>query len=82
MEGLLSLTIVSPNGVLFEGKVKYIHLPGVMGQFTILPLHAPLITQLCKGVITFHEIDTKKEIDIKGGFIEVKHDVVSVCVEQ
>lgn len=82
MDSLLNLTIVSPDGVLFEGKVKNIHLPGIMGQFSIMPQHAPLITQLDKGVITFYDNDLKKEINIKSGFIDVKHDVVSICVEQ
>lgn len=81
MDRSLSLTIVSPDGILFEGKVKSVQLFGVMGSFTILPLHAPLISQLSQGKI-FIEGEEKKEFVIKGGFVEVKQDIVSVCVEQ
>lgn len=82
MDKTLNLTIVSPEGVLFEGKVKSLLLPGVMGLFAVMPLHAPLITQLAQGVITFYEKEHKQEIVIKRGFVEVKQNVVSVCVEQ
>lgn len=82
MDRSLSLTIVSPDGMLFEGKVKSVQLPGVMGSFTILPLHAPLISQLVQGAVTFNYGEEKREFVIKGGFVEVKQDVVSVCVEQ
>lgn len=78
---LLQLTIVSPEGVLYEGKVGLVTLPGAAGSFTILPEHAPLISSLRKGILKYEENDEKKSLEIESGFVEVKDNIVSVCVE-
>ena len=44
MEGLLHLEIFSPEKEIFSGEVEHVTLPGTMGSFTILPLHAPIIS--------------------------------------
>lgn len=39
----LQLNIVSPEKELFNGEVSQVTLPGLLGQFTILPNHAPIV---------------------------------------
>lgn len=43
--------LISPERVVFEGQVKSLVLPGVEGDMTILPGHAPLVTMLRPGMI-------------------------------
>ena len=62
----MKLEIVSPDGILFEGETESVSFPGVAGSFDILPHHAPLIAALKAGTIRF---------------VEVKDDILSVCVE-
>lgn len=82
MEKIMDMTIATPEGILFEGQVKDAKFPGVMGAFMVLPLHAPLISALSGGRIICTPVDgPPAEFPIKGGFVEVKKNLISVCVE-
>ena len=39
----LHLSIVSPEKSIFDGDVKIVTLPGMIGSFSILPGHAPIV---------------------------------------
>lgn len=79
---ILQLIIASPNGVLYEGSVELVTLPGEMGSFTILPGHAPIISSLQDGNVKYQENGSLHELNIRSGFVEVSNDIVSVCVER
>ena len=78
----IQLSIVSPECILFKGNVTSITLPGEMGEFTVLLNHAPLISPLTEGKIKYINEIGERSLDIKGGFVDVSRNVVSVCVEQ
>ena len=40
----LHLSIVSPEKSIFDGNVKIVTLPGMIGSFSILPGHAPIVS--------------------------------------
>ena len=73
---------MSPEHVLEECKASFVRLPGKKGAFEVLVNHAPLITSLDKGDVEYgtSEGDTKK-VSVKSGFVEIKDNKVSVCVE-
>ncbi len=77
----LHLIVVSPESTLFDGKVEIVTLPGEMGSFSVLHGHAPLISSLVKGAIRYREDELEKSIAISSGFVEVKDNIVSACVE-
>lgn len=77
----LQLNIISAEKKIFSGNVSSVTLPGELGGFSILPDHAPLVSSLREGVITYEVGGTPTEVQIKGGFIEVNHNIVTVCVE-
>ncbi len=77
----LHLKIISPEKIEFDGEVQHVTLPGTMGRFEILENHAPIISSLKEGMVEYTPADGKKEMQIKGGFIEVKDNEVSLCVE-
>lgn len=78
----MKLEILSPVHSLFKGEVSAITLPGTLGSFTVLKDHAPLISSLAEGVVRYvMEDGQEKELPIKRGFVEVKQNEVSVCVE-
>lgn len=52
-----------------------------MGEFEILINHAPIISTLVEGRVVYTINSEKKTIMVKGGFVEVKKNVVSLCVE-
>lgn len=78
---LLTLTVVSPERTVFQGKVRYVEIPGISGLFSVLPGHAPLITSLTEGILKFKGGETTHRFEVTGGFVEVNKDTVSVCVE-
>lgn len=74
------LKIISAEKVLFEGEASSVTLPGEMGQFTVLPRHASLVSTLSKGKIKYAEGSEHREIDVEGGIVDVDNDIVSVCI--
>ena len=47
----------------------------------ILPGHAPLISELRTGVLSYNEDGTTFQLHVSGGFVEVNDDRVSVLAE-
>lgn len=82
MADVLNMKISSPNGILFRGKVAKASFPGAEGNFMVLPRHAPIIAALAAGVIKYTtDAGTQGDITVKGGFVEVNKDRITVAVE-
>lgn len=76
----MKLDILSVTGVVADCEISSIIFPGVQGSFGIWPGHTPMISVLGEGVITYFTPE-KKEIEIKGGFVKIQSDIVTVCLE-
>lgn len=81
----MTLKIISPKEILFEGEVKIVTLPGAMGKFTVLKNHASIISSLVKGTVSFNqneaaENENTRKVEITGGIAVVKNNIVSVCL--
>ena len=79
--GVIELEILSPGKTVFAGQVSCVRLPGAKAPFAVFPGHAPLVSLLCKGDVTWVVAGQEQEMSIEGGFAEVKDDKVTVCVE-
>lgn len=79
----MELEIISPDGILFKGETDYVSFPGTAGPFDVLPHHAPMIAALEAGTIRYQvkEKEKQQEIKIQSGFVEIKNDLLSVCIE-
>lgn len=79
---MMQLKIVSPEKILFVGEVGRVVVPGSIGMFEILENHAPIISSLEKGVVTYKPAGTEAtSLEIQGGFVEVQKNEVRLCVE-
>ena len=78
---MLKLKIVSPEKIEFDGEVQSVLVPGTLGSFEILQNHAPIISSLEKGVVTYETAEGKKSLEIIGGFVSVNQNQVNLCVE-
>ena len=77
----MTLSIISSYSILFQGEAESVTLPGVKGSFTVLRNHAPLISVLAPGkVICKMDGGESKEIEVKGGLVDVADNKISVCV--
>ena len=74
----LHLSIVSPEKSIFDGDVKIVTLPGMIGSFSILPGHAPIVSSLKAGTLSYTTME--HTMDIQGGFVEMSDGTVSACV--
>ena len=77
----MKLSIYSPEKTIFNGEVQSISVPGMKGSFEVLDNHAAIISTLGEGTIIYKTPEIK-ELLIKGGFINVTHNHVSVCIEE
>lgn len=78
---MLKLRIVSPERVVYDGDVESVKVPGTLGAFEILKDHAPIISSLTVGKVEYQAPDRLYSIEVKGGFVEVQKNEVSLCVE-
>lgn len=78
----MNLILLTPEGEVFRGPVEKVTLPGVSGQFTVLPHHAAIISALESGTVSYRTGGEEKTFAVKNGFVEVSRNVVSVCAEQ
>lgn len=79
MENKLELSIVTPYGEIFNGYIKNINLPGVDGEFGVLPNHCDLLSLLKAGVIEFSKENGEKElVAINWGYVEVTSSRVDI----
>ncbi len=78
----MKLEIVTPGGLIYEGDVKMVTLPGKEGEFGVLPGHASLVSLLDTGVITVETAEGKEiMIAINHGYVKVDENKVSCIVD-
>ena len=77
----MKLEIITPEKIYFTGEVTSVTLPGTSGLFTVWENHAPLISSLKEGKISYMTNKTETDLMIQGGFAEVSKNVVTVCLE-
>ncbi len=78
---MLKLRIIAPDRMVFEGEVESVTLPGTVGSFTVLDRHAPIISSLDNGKISYKDANGQTDIVVRSGFAEVSHNILSICVE-
>lgn len=78
----IKLSIVTPNGMIFDGDVKTVTLPGKEGEFGVLPGHSSLVSSLTVGVIVIErENNSTDAIAINWGHVKVSETSVDVLVD-
>lgn len=79
---MISIKILSPLGTIYDGEALHATFPGEAGAFAVYPSHAPIISTLVKGNIVCFPANGEKQIfSIQNGFVEVRDNQVTVCVE-
>lgn len=73
-------TVVSPERPLFDGTVDHLVVPGIEGELGVYPRHAPLIGSLGPGVVRLTAGTHVERFGIRGGFLHVKKNVVTLLV--
>jgi len=67
--------------VLSEEGVDEVVAPGIEGELTVLPMHAPLLTMIKPGVMRIKRGNDETDMAITGGFLEVRDDRVTILAD-
>jgi F-type H+-transporting ATPase subunit epsilon len=78
---MLRLEIVTPEKRILDAEVDSVTVPTASGEAGILPNHAPLISALKPGVLTYTNRGATDKLVVSSGFVEVNTDTVSVMVD-
>ena len=78
---MLTVTVISPEAVLFEGTTDSVIAPAFDGELGILTGHAPMMTLLGKGTLRVGSADGKR-FAIEGGFLQVVENQVRIVTER
>ncbi len=78
----LTLEIVTPERQVAEDSAQEVQLPGGRGYLGILPGHAPLLTELGVGEVTYRKGGEHHHIAVIHGFAEILPDRVIVLAER
>jgi len=78
---MLKLEIVTPEKKVFDESVDSVTVPTASGEAGILPNHAPLISALKPGILSYSNKGTTERLAVAGGFVEVSSNKVSVLTD-
>lgn len=77
----IQLEIVTPERRVVHESVDEVVLPGIEGYFGVLPGHAPFLTALGVGEITYRIAGRSVHLAVASGYCEVLRERVSVLAE-
>jgi F-type H+-transporting ATPase subunit epsilon len=75
------LEIVTPEKLVVKDSAEEVQIPGRNGYLGVLPGHAPLITELGAGEISYRSRGQLHRFSLAWGFAEVLPDRVTVLAE-
>ena len=84
MARTLLCEIVTPEHIVYKNEVRMAVAMTTTGEIGILPLHAPLVSQLAPGEIRLQHGEKANEwetFSVSGGYIQVHEDKVLVLAD-
>jgi F-type H+-transporting ATPase subunit epsilon len=81
MADTFQLEIVTPEKKVVDTSAEEVQIPGKDGYLGVLPGHAPLITELGVGEISFRDGATEQRLAVAWGFAEVLPGKVTILAE-
>jgi F-type H+-transporting ATPase subunit epsilon len=81
MADTIQLEIVTPEKLVVNTTATEVQIPGKGGELGILPGHAPLITEIAVGEISYRSGGEQKRISVAWGFAEVLPEKVTILAE-
>ncbi len=78
MEEKIQLEVVTPYGPVLRKKVDEVVAQSTEGEFGVLPGHAPFITSLEIGMLTYKNGPTVEHMFINSGYAHIEAGTLSV----
>ncbi len=77
----IHLEVVTPSGPVVSEDVDIVTAPGVGGDFGVLANHAPFLSTIKTGTMSFTKDKQTKYLMVSGGFSEVSNNKITFLVE-
>ncbi|MBK5912693.1 ATP synthase F1 subunit epsilon [Rhodothalassium salexigens] len=83
MADTVQFELVSPERLMVDKAVAMVVIPGMEGDFGVLPGHAPAISTIRPGVIEVYERDgaAPERLFVRGGLADVRAEGLIVLAE-
>src|ERR1044071_8556176 len=81
MAETIQLEIVTPERLVVNEAVEYIEIPGKTGYLGVLPGHAPLISELAAGELSYRMGNQTRRVAVAWGFAEILQTKVTILAE-
>lgn len=81
MANQIRLEVVTPTGAIVNEDVDIVNAPGYGGDFGVLANHAPFLSTIKIGTLTFEKDKKRENLMISGGFCEVSNNQITFLVE-
>ncbi len=77
----LQLEVVTPKGAVVSEDVDIVTAPGYGGEFGVLANHAPLLSTIKIGTLSYKKGGREEVLMVSGGFCEVSNNKITFLVE-
>ena len=82
MADILHLRLVTPERLLLDEEVDEVTAPGAVGEFGVFPDHAPFLSSLQPGRLSYKQNGHTQSLAVSDGFAEVVDNLMTVlCTE-
>ena len=81
MADKLKLEVVTPYKTVLSEEVDEITATGSLGEFGVLPGHAPFLTSLKIGEFSYKRDGASVSMAMNWGYLEVENDKVIILVD-
>lgn len=78
---MLKLEIVTPERRVIDAEVDAVTVPTASGEVGILSSHAPLVSAVKPGVLSYSIKGASEKIAVSAGFVEVNDNKVAILVD-
>ena len=77
----IHLEVVTPSGAVVSEEVDIVTAPGVSGEFGVLANHAPFLSTIKTGTLSYKKDRISQYLMVTGGFAEVSNNKITFLVE-
>jgi F-type H+-transporting ATPase subunit epsilon len=77
----IRLEVVTPAGAKINEDVDIVNAPGFGGDFGVLANHAPFLSTIKIGTLTYESGNKRESLMVSGGFCEVSNNKITFLVE-
>jgi F-type H+-transporting ATPase subunit epsilon len=77
----IALEVVTPTGAVVNEDVDIVNAPGYGGDFGVLANHAPFLSTIKIGILSYETGKKREYLMISGGFCEVSNNKITFLVE-